>query len=42
MEAAKADPALRRVMEDPYALDAGETGPDEGTRLGPHEPVLDS
>ena len=43
MEAAKADPALRRVMEDPYALTPGEAGPDEGDQIWVHyEPVLDS
>ena len=43
MEAAKADPALRRVMEDTYALTPGEAGPDEGDQIWVHyEPVLDS
>lgn len=43
MEAAKADPSLRRVMEDPYALTPGESGPDAGDQIWVrYEPVLDS
>lgn len=43
MEAAKSDPALARLMKDPYALNPGKSGPDSGDQLWAHyEPVLDS
>lgn len=43
MEAAKENPALARLMRDPYALNPGESGPDAGDQLWAHyEPVLDS
>ncbi|MCU0294741.1 MAG: saccharopine dehydrogenase NADP-binding domain-containing protein [Candidatus Nanopelagicales bacterium] len=41
--AAKEDPALRRIMADPYALTPGHGGRDQGDQLWVHyEPVLDS
>lgn len=42
-EAARKDPALNRIMNDPYALTPGFTGPDGGDQMWVHyEPVLDS
>jgi short subunit dehydrogenase-like uncharacterized protein len=43
MEAARQDPQLRRIMNDPYALTPGESGPDDGDQMWiRYEPVLDS